>query len=168
MTAQSRRLLATYLNDHLAGATAGSNLARSVASANASTPREGSTRALADQIEEDRRRLVEIMRQLGVARQARKQTLGALGERISRLKLSTLGTGSPGLAQVLRFETLIAGVTGKRRLWRALRTLALEAPLDAELDQLLQRAEQQLATLEQLHEEACREVFSKERDASIE
>jgi hypothetical protein len=152
------RPLATYLNDHLAGAAAGSNLARSIASANVGTAQEAPTRQLAEQIDEDRQKLLEIIDQLGISRQAIKEAVGLLSEKVSKLKLSAMG--SPGLAQFLRLEALIAGVTAKRQLWRTLKKLDLEAPTSDEIDELVRRADGQLAALERLHEESGQEVLA--------
>jgi flagellar biosynthesis/type III secretory pathway chaperone len=162
MTTMSDRTspLATYLNDHLAGAAAGSNLARSIASADVGTAREAPTRQLAEQIDEDRQKLLEIIDQLGIPRQAIKEAVGLLSEKVSKLKLSALGSGTSGLAQFLRLEALIAGVTAKRQLWRTLRNLNLEAPTNGEIDELVRRADGQLAVLDRLHEESGHEVLA--------
>jgi len=53
----ANRLLATYLNDHLAGATVGVELARRVASSNRDTSYGATLAELAREIEEDRETL---------------------------------------------------------------------------------------------------------------
>jgi hypothetical protein len=53
-------MLAIYLNDHLAGATAGRELARRAANANRASSYGGFPVGLADDIDEDRRSLLEI------------------------------------------------------------------------------------------------------------
>src|SRR6201996_8033034 len=118
-------LLGIYLNDHLAGATAGTGLARRMAAA----PEPGSARAallarLADEIAADRGALVSIMTALGVKVSGYK-VLGAwAGQQAGRLKLNGhLLTRSP-LSDLEEAEVLGVGVTGKAAGWRTLRTLA--------------------------------------------
>ena len=60
--------LSIYLNDHLAAATAAVNLARRAAASNRSTGHGEVLEALAGEIDEDRRTLVDVMRRLSVGR----------------------------------------------------------------------------------------------------
>jgi hypothetical protein len=63
---------------------------------------------------------------------------------------------------MIELEGLITGVNGKRSLWLTLRDLATSVPeLDADrLGRLIERAEQQLATLHELRARAGREAFA--------
>src|SRR5437660_8222168 len=60
-------LLTTYLNDHLAGATAGRELAKRSASSNRGSSYGSFLVALAAEIDEDRDGLSEIMRALDIS-----------------------------------------------------------------------------------------------------
>ena len=55
------RLLGIYLNDHLAGATAGSELARRAATSHGGTPVGAVLARLAREVTQDRAALVEMM-----------------------------------------------------------------------------------------------------------
>jgi hypothetical protein len=61
-----------YLNDHLAGAMLGSNLAEQIRSRNRGTPLGELMGSLAPQIEEDRQTLIGLMR-----RSTRRRTLSS-------------------------------------------------------------------------------------------
>ncbi len=59
-------LLGVYLNDHLAGATAGSELAKRMARSHRGLEEAGPLSRLAAEIEQDRSALLNIMASLGV------------------------------------------------------------------------------------------------------
>ena len=65
-TNHSRKHLATYLNDHLGGATAGVELAGSAASRNEGTPVGSFLAELRDEIDADRPRLINLIAGLGM------------------------------------------------------------------------------------------------------
>jgi hypothetical protein len=155
------RLLAIYLNDHLAGATAGVALAQRLAGSHRGTDLERPTADLAEQIEQDRTALLEIMRALDVPPRRVKAVLAVLVERAGRLKLNgTLVRRSP-LSSVIELEGMRLGVQGKTDGWQTLRHLAdREARLSADrLDDLLRRAAAQSDTLEQLRLRAVAAAF---------
>jgi hypothetical protein len=145
------RLLAIYLNDHLAGATGALELARRARSANRDTPFEDAFDRLATEIAEDRDALLDVMRRLEVARDPVKEAAGWLAEKAGRLKLNGRLTGYSPLSRVLEIEIRALGVEGKRALWRALREVADgDARLEGvDLAALLRRAERQRRLLEQ-------------------
>ncbi|MFD6798758.1 transaldolase [Streptomyces cyaneofuscatus] len=162
--AEKTRLLAIYLNDHYAGATGGLELFRRAAQA--STDAAGGT-ALADlaqQVEEDRDALARIMTDLGVPTSQSKAAMGWLAEKAGRLKPNGhILTRSP-LSDLLETESMLLGVLGKAACWRTLRILAESddrLPAD-HLDTLLERAEQQSATLEELRSAAASRTLSSE------
>lgn len=136
--------LAIYLNDHLAGATAGVGLAKRLARTHRSL------RGLAVEVEQDRRELVAIMRALDVDIQWYKPIVGKVGEKLGRLKLNGRILRRAPLSDVVELEAMTLGLMGKRAVWRALRTLE-DPRLDADaLDHLAERAEAQLDVVEQL------------------
>ena len=80
---RSPDLLGIYLNDHLAGATGGVELARRVASSQRSTTAGTALGQLARDIAQDRTALISIMKALGVPVRRYKAGLG-LGRREDR------------------------------------------------------------------------------------
>jgi hypothetical protein len=156
------RLLAIYLNDHLAGATAGAHLATRMAGANRDYPRYGPPFAhLASEIREDRRTLEELMVSLDVGVDRAKQLGAWAAEKVGRLKLNGRLLGYSPLSRVVELEVLRLGVSGKRMLWVALQSLASrdDRLTAAELDRLLERADRQLDLIEQRHRDAIADAF---------
>jgi hypothetical protein len=149
-------LLAIYLNDHLAGATLGVELARRLRAANQGDPEFGPELAeICAEIEADRETLKAVMEKLGVGRSRLKPLAAILGERLGRLKLNGQLRGYSPLSRLDELELLQIGVVGKRRLWRALEhTHAGDLP-GIELAALAERATEQLRQLETLHLKAA-------------
>lgn len=82
-------LLAIYLNDHLAGATLGVELARRLRGSNEDDPGFGPVLAeVCAEIEADRETLKAVMDRLGVSQSKLKPLAAVLGERLGRLKLN--------------------------------------------------------------------------------
>jgi len=149
-------LLAIYLNDHLAGATLGVELARRLRASNEDDPEFGPTLAeVCAEIEADREALKAAMDRLGVGQSRLKPLAAVLGERLGRLKPNGRLRGYSPLSRLDELELLQIGVVGKRRLWRALeRTHADDLP-GFELGALAERATEQLRRLEALHLKAA-------------
>ena len=139
-----------YLNDHLAGAMFGSDLARQIESQSAGTALGMRMAEVAMQIEEDQAALSELMQRMGVAKNPVKQAATWLAEKASRIKLTGVSSGDGELGLFMAVETLCLGVEGKASLWRILKDLHDRYPaLDAaELDVLIARAEAQRDVLE--------------------
>jgi hypothetical protein len=146
----SNELLATYLNDHLAGAAAGVELAEKLASNNAGTPFGTAVAAVADEIKADRETLHGLMERLGIGKSSVKQATGWVFEKVTRLRFNRQLTGSEGLARLLETETLSLGIEGKAAMWQALKGIdGLDAELGrADFDRLIFRARQQREALE--------------------
>lgn len=140
----------TYLNDHLAGAMLGSNLAKQIRRRTAGTPLGDLMGPLARDIEDDRRTLIGLMERMGTAKSPLKQIVAWVAERTSRAKLGRLRGGASGTGLFLSLETLALGVEGKLSLWIALRAVAGEhQALDpAQLGRLIERARAQRQLLE--------------------
>lgn len=157
-------LLGIYLNDHLAGATAGVELAHRMARSQAG-PGAGTMQGLAAEIAQDKSALQEIMAGLGIPARAYKVWAGWLGEKAGRLKLNGhLRSRSP-LSDLEELEALRLGVEGKAAGWRTLRVLAdTDGRLDAErLDGLISRARHQVDLLEELRVRAADDVIAAPR-----
>jgi hypothetical protein len=162
---RSPDLLGIYLNDHLAGATGGVELARRLASSQRATPQAATLGRLASDVARDREALVSIMKALGVPVRRYKAGLAWAGERIARLKLNGhLMTRSP-LSSLEELEMLRLGAEGKAAGWRTLRALAdSDHRVDArQLDELSERARSQVEVLEGLRVIAAREVIDLEQ-----
>src|SRR4051794_40559667 len=155
-------LLATYLNDHLAGATAGRELARRSASSNRGRERYGApTELLAGEIEEDRVSLLEVMDALGVRVDRAKVAAAWSAEKLGRLKPNGRLLSYSPLSRLIELEGLTLGITGKLSLWEALSEVAAEdARLDlAELKKLSERADRQRAEVWKLRQRAAHEAL---------
>jgi hypothetical protein len=149
-------LLAIYLNDHLAGATLGVELARRLRASNREDPEFGPVLAeVCTEIEADRKALKAAMDRLGVAQSKLKPIAAILGERVGRLKLNGQLRGYSPLSRLDELELLQIGVSGKRRLWRALEHTHAEEFAEFGLDALAERATGQLRRLEALHLKAA-------------
>ncbi len=144
-------LLAIYLNDHLAGATVGRELARRAAHSNRDNPAYGAfLDRLAKEIDEDRQSLLAIMGGLNVKVDRLKVLAGWGGEKLGRLKLNGRVRGYSPLSRVVELEGLALGVHGKLSLWRALDRLELGDAAGAnDLGELQRRAQGQLEQLEE-------------------
>jgi hypothetical protein len=143
--------LGIYLNDHLAGAATGTELAKKISEENVGT-RYGSFLAeLAPEIERDRATLAELMEALNIERSGIKQAAGWISEKLTRVKLDERLIGSADLKRLLEFETLSLGIEGKQAMWRSLRQVSDRYPELAatDFDALIKRAEGQRSRLEE-------------------
>jgi hypothetical protein len=154
----SRTHLQIYLNDHLAGGTAGHELAKRMLSENRRTSFEPLLSKLVEEIGEDRRTLEDLIHHLQLPVRTWKTKAAWVAEKAARLKLNgSLWAYSP-LSRLVEIEGLRLGVEGKASLWRTLLKLAERDPrFDAQdLRLLLKRAEQQVNQLEELRIEAAK------------
>jgi carbon monoxide dehydrogenase subunit G len=134
-------LLGIYLNDHLAGAMAGTELVRRISRTHPEL------RPLADDVEADRRELLEVMRNVGVVPRPYKAAIGWLTEKAGRFKPNGRLLGRSPLTDVLELETLQIGIHGKAAMWQALKSVP---DIDVyRLERLIQRAERQVNVVEQ-------------------
>jgi hypothetical protein len=152
--------LTIYLNDHLAGSTAGVELARRAASNNAGNEYGRVLSDIAREIEEDRATLEALMDRLDVGRDRVKTAAAWVVERAGRLKPNGhLLTYSP-LSRLEELEFLLLGVSGKLSMWRALDHAIHERLGGIELSQLEARAESQRERLEALRLQAADEALT--------
>jgi hypothetical protein len=159
------RLLGIYLNDHLAGATGGLELARRVARSTPVPDDARVLRRLAAEIAADRQALLEMMAALGVPARSYKRYAAWIGEKAGRLKLNGhLLTRSP-LSSLEELELLRLGVEGKAAGWRTLRTLAdRDRRLHSgRLDELISAARRQAGLLEDLRIQAADQVIAADQ-----
>jgi len=158
----NEKYLRIYLQDHLAGSTAGLELARRTRGANEGTEYGPPLAKIADEIEADRRMLQGIMEDLGFGGDRLKIAGAWALEKAGRLKLNGELTSYSPLSRLVELEGLLTGITGKKGLWVSLLEVAPSEPrLDADvLGRLRDRAEEQRTTVEELREKAAREAFA--------
>jgi hypothetical protein len=154
------KLLSIYLNDHLAGSTAGVQLARRLHASNRDDPSFGAP--LADvraEVETDLETLKEAMQRLGVSRSSAKPAVAWIGERLGRLKPNGQLTGYSPLSRVVELELLLIGITGKKRMWSVVEQTH-GAGLAIDFGRLIDRAERQRTRVAELHAEAAAIAFA--------
>jgi hypothetical protein len=157
----NRKLLGIYLNDHLAGATGGAELARRAAGSNEGNEYGSFLAALAVEIQEDRESLKDIMRRLEYGEDIPKKVGAWTFEKIGRLKPNGQLRGYSPLSRMVELEGLALGITGKLALWKSLLEIADGEPrLEAnELTRLRDRAERQQREVEGHRLRAAQEAF---------
>jgi hypothetical protein len=156
------RLLSIYLRDHHAGAVAGLNLARRVASENEGTAYAADLADLAAEIEEDRLTLESIMDHLGVGRDQLKDLAASAGEKLGRLKPNGRWREYSPLSRLVELEALALGVSAKLALWRSLREAVGEGIDGIAFATLETRAEGQRARLEDLRRRAAGDALGED------
>ena len=151
-SADPDRLLGIYLNDHLAGATLGVELARRLRSSNSGDGEFGEPLAkICAEVEEDRDTLLRLMDRLGVGRHPLKVPLARFGERLGRLKLNGQIRGYSPLSRVLELEGLSGLIGAKLQLWNALEQSYGETLDGFDFHALAARADRQGQQVEDLH-----------------
>ena len=156
-------MLAIYLNDHLAGATAAVALARRAASSNRRSRYGPFLEDLAAEIAHDRESLLKIMRALGVGVDRLKVLGGWWTEKLGRLKLNGRLVGYSPLSRLVELEVLLLAVEGKLALWRSLAQVERSVPRLEGFDfaMLMKRAEEQLAGVERERLRAAADAFGE-------
>jgi hypothetical protein len=155
------KYLATYLNDHLLGATAAGELVRRAARENEGSELGAFLAQLAVAIDADRDTLQAIMDELGVKIDRAKVAAGWAVEKVGRLKPNAQLRGYSPLSPLVELEGLLVGVQGKLALWRALAEVADALGLDrARLQELAARAEGQLADVERHRLDVARRALT--------
>jgi hypothetical protein len=157
-----RKLLGTYLNDHLAGSTVGLELAKRARGSNEGNQYGAVLERLAREIEEDRETLQRLMEALEIRRDRPKILAAWIAEKAGRLKPNGRLLSYSPLSRLIELEMLALGISGKLSLWDALAEVAGEdARLEvAELKRLSERAERQRAEVWKLRQRAAREALS--------
>ncbi len=151
-------LLGTYLNDHLAGATGGLELARRARDSNEGNEYGELLSELADELAEDREGLKALISELGYRHDHVKVAGGWLGEKAGRLKPNGALLSYSPLSRVVELEGLTVGVTGKRSMWLNLQAAGVK-PKSVDLAGLEAQANSQLERLEPLRKRAAAEAF---------
>ena len=143
------KYLATYLNDHVLGATLGTELVRRAARENQGSGLGEFLTGLAQEIDDDRNTLLALMAELGVKPDRLKVAAGWTGEKLGRLKPNAQLRGYSPLSPLVELEGLLIGIQGKLAMWRLLAEVAQDVGLDRpRLEALAARAERQQADVE--------------------
>jgi hypothetical protein len=156
----NRKLLAIYLNDHLAGATVGIEVCGRAAAANRGNEFGAFLEHLRGEIEYDRGVLEDLMDRNGIAKDPVKRGVAWVAEKAGRFKLNGQITGYSPLSRHLELESLAIGVTGKLSLWQTLQELHEEPEVaDFDVERFIARAHEQLEGLEEHRRRAARLAF---------
>lgn len=152
--------LSVYLNDHLAGSTAGLELLDELRQI---PGLEAWARQLRADIEEDRQVLESVMRSADISHSAARQAAAWVTEKLASLKTRMDGPAGSALHRLELIEALALGIEGKRALWTALqavgdRDAGLQRP---DYARLLERADQQRRVVESRRLEAAVDALSR-------
>jgi hypothetical protein len=153
--------LATYLNDHVAGAVGALELVAHLALAETGTDRAAFFSQLHVDISSDREELGRLMARLGFAESVPRKTAAWFGEKLAELKLRVDSSPDGGLHLLESLETVSLGIEGKRGLWKALRAASESEPglQGLDYDRLEQRAAEQRERVEKLRLEVAKSVL---------
>jgi hypothetical protein len=144
--------LAIYLNDHLAGATGGVELARRASASNRGHKTFGQPLdRVCEEIEEDRATLQEVIDRLGFSESHVKPAGAWVAEKLGRLKLNGRLRGYSPLSRVLELEGLLIGITGKMALWETLAEVGGVEPVEIDFERMSARAAEQRSVVDDLH-----------------
>ena len=152
------RPVATYLNDHLAGAVAALELLDHLEQARAGTPVAAFAAALRAEVMADRRELEGAMGRLGVGASGPRRAAAWLVGKVTELKLRADDPSAGPLRLLEVLEALSLGIEGKRLLWRSLAAAAAADPglRGPDYSVLERRAEDQRGRVEAVRLEAAR------------
>jgi hypothetical protein len=154
-----RRYLGVYLNDHYAGSTGAIELVRRAARQYEGSELGAFFSRMGAEIHEDRKTLEAIMARDGISRQRHKRAAAWLAEKAGRLKFNGALLRRSPLTPFVELETLAIGINGKLLLWRALQAAPPDPETAAQVDYLVERAEQQLAEVERRRIETGRQAL---------
>lgn len=163
MPPTSRDPLGTYLDDHLGGANAGVEMARTLQEAVTGEPDAALLGPIAADVEADLETLRRVVDLVGASGNPVKQAAGWVAEKAHRVGIDERITGSPHLTRMLQAETLALGVEGKLALWLALLEVVDRRPELGALDlpALADRARDQRRRLEAVRLAAARRAFAQ-------
>ena len=142
--------LATYLNDHLAGAGLAIDLLQAMKSRHDEESLSQFASTILVGVEEDENTLRSLAKNIGSGSNVLKETAAWVTEKVTRIKLGAGSSGAFGTFEALEFLAL--GIQGKLGLWHALEVVsASDARLRGlDFSQLIVRAEAQYGRVEEL------------------
>jgi hypothetical protein len=156
-----RKMLAIYLNDHLAGSVVGEALAKRIARQNVGNQYGRGVADIAREIKDDQATLREVMEAVGARPKQVRLAMARLVELGTRLKPNGRLVGYSPLSRVLELEGLVMGITGKLELWRSMDVLEEESTVRGfDFGRLAGRAEDQRDRVEALRVKAAQEALA--------
>jgi uncharacterized protein (UPF0548 family) len=145
------KLLAIYLNDHLAALTVGRQLVKRMLGSSKDDAIRSFLDGLRPEIESSEREVERLLREIGSSPSRVKRGAAWAAERAGLLKFNGSLTGYSPLSRLLELEGLRVILEAERALWRSLERSASQlAPGDGDFAERAQRAEQRLERAEQL------------------
>jgi hypothetical protein len=157
----NRKLLESYLRDHLAGSVAALELLDHWRDENGPLDVAPLIASLREEIAADQRLLRGLIERLG-ASEGRLRHIGAwLTEKLAQLKLQLEDPGDQGLRHLEVLESLCIGIHGKMCLWNSLESVRDRIPELANIDfgELKARAKDQHDRVEAQRVLAARLAF---------
>lgn len=156
--------LVSYLNDHLAGSVGALELLDRLIENYEGKPLERFFKKLRGDIEEDQKKLEELIHKLGEEESAVRKAGAWIIEKFSRAKIQLADSEEGEMGLFLALEALTLGITGKGSLWRALAAASETVPPLAGLNYsaLDSRAAEQSERVEAKRLEVARKVFRSE------
>ncbi len=152
----ARSHLATYLQDHRAGAVAAIGLLEHL-EANPDPSVSGFATTLRADIEGDIATLESVMSRCDVTVSPVRKAAGWLTEKVAALKIAVDDQRDGALRALETFEALALGIDGKRALWLSLATSADQTVRRAgDFTRLIERANRQRQAVESHRLEAAR------------
>jgi hypothetical protein len=153
--------LGTYLNDHLAGATAALELMQHLEKVQVDTAMKSFLAELRREVTEEREELVALMHRLQIEQSPTRKAMGWFAEKMARLKLQLDDATGGELRLFEALEFLVIGLEGKRALWEALAAVAEEQPelQGTNYTGLIQHSKAQHRRAEELRREAAKVAF---------
>lgn len=158
-----RTRLARYLDDHLAGAFAASQMVETILTSDL-PPEQWKNwfRSFLIDLREDRAEVMRVQHALGLKGNRLKHLSGRVSGLVSRVGVAEgLGKYTP-FSLFLQLESLSLGIEGKRILWLALHELAGSdlRLMDVDFEALEKRAAHQRRTVEKFRRQAALWAFS--------
>lgn len=154
--------LATYLNDHLAGATSALEFLTHLEEAHAGTLMGDFLTHLHADIGADHQELRHLIDRLHIAESVPRKMGAWLGEKAAQLKLQIDDKASGSFRLFEGLEALVVGIEGKRGLWRALAVASENVPELQGVDyaRLAQRALEQRDGVDERRLAAAKEALA--------
>ena len=155
--------LASYLNDHLAGSVGAIELLDYLIEEKTGQPLEKFLSDLRDEVNADQGVLEGLIRKLDVGESVVRKAGAWLMEKAGEVKVAMGGKEAGGLGLLQAFEVLAVGITGKKLLWRALRTIEADVPevQGINLEDLERRAQEQFDRVEKERLHIAREALAR-------
>jgi hypothetical protein len=160
---ESLQYLKIYLDDHRAGATAGTDLARRVWRKNRSGPWGTELKEIRELIKAEKETLDSVRAAVGARGGQGKKALALLSAQASRLKPNGHFLRYSPLTRLVELELLMSGVQSKLGLWAALLETSSSFPGLAHFDfaALGEQSEAELRTLREIHDWAASQCFRR-------